>query len=231
MAIATATSAATNTIAGQSKTKDSASALKTLSSDFESFLRLLTTQLKNQDPTQPLDTNQFTQQIVQLSGVEQAIATNKHLEDMMSLMGQNQSSNLVNYIGKQVESAGNKGVLAGNRANFVYNLASAADKVQVTISDVGGAVVFSGQGAKNSGRNVVYWDGLNSFTGAKMPAGTYTISVNAKDGADKDVVATTHTTGVVTSVETQDGKSQLMIGDVAVALDKVLAIRDAAAGA
>lgn len=223
----TATSAATNTVSGQTQTKDANSALQTLSGDFENFLLLLTTQLKNQDPTQPLDTNQFTQQIVQLSGVEQAIATNKHLENMMSILGQNQSSNLVNYIGKHVESAGNKGVLVNGRADFVYNLASAANTVQVTISDKNGNVVFSGQGTKEAGRNVVYWDGVNSLTGERMPQGTYSVNVVAKDAGGKSVSATTYTTGVVNAVETKDGKSQLMIGDVAIALDKVLSIRDA----
>lgn len=213
------------TTGSQTSPKGANKALQDLSGDFENFLLLLTTQLKNQDPTQPLDTNQFTQQIVQLSGVEQAIATNKHLEDMMAMFGQNQFASLVSYIGKSVESDGNKGLLVDEVAYFAYDLASPAHDVSVSISDAQGNVVFTGQGTKNLGRNTVYWDGTNSFTSQKMPEGTYSFTVTAKDAGGQVVESKTYTTGLVTSVETKDGTSQLMLGDIAVPLDKVLAIR------
>src|SRR3546814_14925611 len=81
------------------------SAATSLAGDFNTFLTLLTTQLKNQDPTSPMDSNEFTQQLVQFSQVEQQIDMNKNLETMISLMQSQQNSSNLNYVGKVVDVA------------------------------------------------------------------------------------------------------------------------------
>lgn len=194
--------------------------------NYQDFLRLLTTQLQNQDPTAPTDTNQLTQQIATLSQVEQQINTNSNLQKLISLFNATTMNSVVSYIGKQIETDGDKGVLQNGIANFVYDLERNADSVTVEITDSGGRVVLSGDGTKFAGRNEVHWDGTNS-EGEQMPDGTYTIKVTAKDADGGDIKVTTSTVGVVSSIDSKGGETLLSIGDVSVGLDKVKSVRQA----
>jgi len=199
-----------------------------LADDFDTFLLMLTTQLQNQDPTAPLDANQFTQQLVAFTGVEQAIATNTNLEKLVSLASGSQIDNAVGYIGKSVEAEGNKGMLpTGGLAEFTYELPVQAQSVTVTISDSFGQPVFTGQGSTKAGRNVVIWDGTNSFNGKDMPEGEYNISIKALGQDDSEIKATTLTSGRVTAVDIDEkGKLMLNIGSIKLELDKVRAVRE-----
>lgn len=192
--------------------------------DQQTFLRLLTTQLQNQDPTNPTDTNMVTQQIALLSQVEQQTKTNSMLEELVSLFGNGQASNAVSYIGRQVEAEGNQGQLKNGAASFVYTLPAGAATAEVTISDSKGTVVFDGSGTTIAGRNTVLWDGKNSFTEATMPNGAYTFAVKAKDANGKDLTATTMTTGIVVAVDTVDGVNSLSLGDISVPIESVKSV-------
>lgn len=196
--------------------------------NYQQFLHLLTTQLQNQDPTDPTDTNALTQQIATLSQVEQQINTNKNLEQLISLYNATQFNSLVNYIGKQIEADGNLGALQGGRAQFAYYLEKEAENVAVTVTDDKGAVVYSGSGTKVAGRNVYTWNGKNA-DGAQMPDGVYSIKVEAKDASNNTINSKTYTTGVVTSIDSADGTVYLSIGDLSIPLAKVLSIREAKA--
>src|SRR3954470_17819141 len=81
-------------------TSAAASAQKQLAGNFDTFLTLLTTQLKNQDPLSPMDSNQFTQQLVQFSQVEQQINANKNLESLVSMSKAQGATSAVGYLGK-----------------------------------------------------------------------------------------------------------------------------------
>lgn len=195
--------------------------------NYQDFLKLLTTQLQNQDPTAPTDTNQLTQQIATLSQVEQQINTNTNLQKLISLFNTTTMNSVVGYIGKQVETDGDKGVLQNSKASFVYNLEKDADAVDVSILDDTGKQVLKASGTKVAGRNEVLWDGKDGG-GNQLPDGTYTIKVTAKDPSGADIKATTSTVGVVTSVDSQaDGTTVLTMGDVTVGLDKVHSVRQA----
>jgi flagellar basal-body rod modification protein FlgD len=142
------------TIAGKAQQlSDSQKAANSLVSTTQDFLKLLTVQLQNQDPTKPLETDQITQQIASLSQVEQQINTNKNLEKMMSVFTQSQISNAVSYIGKNVEAPGNLGTLSAGQATFVYTLEEEAKNARVTVSDPDGNVIYVGDGTKLAGRN------------------------------------------------------------------------------
>jgi flagellar basal-body rod modification protein FlgD len=192
--------------------------------NYEDFLKLLTTQLQNQDPAEPTDTNQLTQQIATLSQVEQQLNTNKNLEKLIGMYQATQYNSVVSYIGKQIEADGNAAELISGKAGFVYYLGAEADKVTVNIKDKSGAVVYSGDGTKVAGRNVFNWDGKNN-QGQTMPEGTYTIQLTAKDLQGKDVSSKTFISGVVSSVDSIDGVAYLSIGDIAIPLEKVTSIR------
>jgi flagellar basal-body rod modification protein FlgD len=194
--------------------------------DYQTFLRLFTVQLRHQDPSQPLDTNQMTQQLAQFSTVEQAVKQNQNLEKLITAQKQNQVSAAVGLIGSEVETNGNSGELNGNQAVFSYLLPKAAASAKIVITDAAGRAVYQGEGTKIAGRNLVVWDGVNSITGNREPAGTYNISIKAKDNSGKDITVDNRAVGVVTSVESdRDGTVLLAIGGKNVKYSDVLAVR------
>ena len=182
-----------------------------LDSDTNFFLTMLTTQLQNQDPTSPMDTTAMTQQIATYSGVQQQVTTNSNLEKLIAQGSSNTSTTAVGYIGKEIESTGDTGLVLGGQGAFSYTLPSAAASANITLTDSDGNVVFSGQGTTTSGRNVVVWDGLNSTTGAQEPDGVYTLAVTATDASGKSITPTLHSVTIVSGVETDSsGNTMLM---------------------
>ncbi|MFM9891144.1 MAG: flagellar hook assembly protein FlgD [Rickettsiales bacterium] len=212
--------------ASTTKTSDAKTALTSLSGDVTFFLKLLTTQLKNQDPTAPFDTTQLTQQIAQFSGVEQQVKTNSNLEKLITSNTQSQATTAVSYIGFETETAGADGQVVGGQGAFSYVLPSAASNVSVTLTNASGSVVFQGQGAKNSGRNILVWDGVNSSTGKQEPDGIYKIAIKASGANGKDLLAETRSVGIVSGVESgADGTVNLNVGTKKVTLEQILAVR------
>ena len=102
-----------------------------LAEDFDTFLGILVTQLNNQDPLEPMKSQEFTNQLVQFSTVEQAIATNTKLDQMLQAQAGNRASQAVNYIGKEIAIDGNQVQLEGGQANFAYTLEGEAQTVAV----------------------------------------------------------------------------------------------------
>lgn len=198
-----------------------------LNGDINTFLTLFTVQLQNQDPTDPLDTNEITAQLAQFSTVEQQARTNQGIETLIAAQQQTQLSTAVSYLNREVETQGNTGTLGGGQATFSYFLPASAQSAQVTITNAAGRAVFNGQGSIDRGRNLVVWDGTNSFNGEVEPNGRYTISVNAIDAAGDDIVVDTRAVGIVTGIESaQDGRISLTVGDVEVPFDEILAVRE-----
>jgi flagellar basal-body rod modification protein FlgD len=215
-AVASGAGSKTNAVASQAQ----------LASDINFFLKLLTTQLKNQDPSSPLDTNQFTQQIAQYSSVQQQVNTNSNLEKLLAANKQSGVSTAVGYIGKEIESKGNSGTVVGGQGAFSYILPKIANSAEITITNAIGQVVFRGNGDTKSGRNIVVWDGKNSTNGNQEPDGTYKITVNALDPAGKPILAETRSVGIVSGVETDSsGNTLLTSGDSSVNFSDVLAVR------
>jgi flagellar basal-body rod modification protein FlgD len=217
------------TVAGRAKT-ESEKASQSLFGTTQDFIKLLTVQLQNQDPTKPLETDQITQQIAQLSQVEQQINTNKNLEVLTAAFAKSQVSATVSYIGKYVEAPGNLISLLGEQATVVYNLADdTANDVSIAISDTAGNVVYNGTGTKLAGRNTFAWNGTKD-DGSQAPDGTYIFSIKAKDASGAEVASTTSSYGKVTSVETIADKNgnlhyDLALGDILVPLASVISVR------
>lgn len=207
-----------NSITGKDKGKGN------ISQNYEDFLKLLTVQLQNQDPTAPTDTNQLTQQIATLSQVEQQINTNQNLEKLITLFNATQYNSVVSYIGKQIEAAGDVGALQGGKAMFAYYLEREADQVQITIKNAAGDIVRTVNGTELAGRNQYQWDGKNA-QGEQLPDGTYKIEVKAVDANNNEILSKTYTTGIVTSVDTANGQVYLSFGDISVPLESVISIR------
>lgn len=178
--------------------------------DFDDFLNLAVVQLQNQDPLEPQDSNEFTNQIVQFTSVEQQINTNTRLDTLIESFASTQSTGLVSYTGRTVETEGSLITLQPPVANaegeaeqqpvsFAYELEEEAANVIVTIRNVAGDVVFNGEGPNNAGRNVVTWDGINNDGGFEEP-GSYQAIVTSVDDEGEGTGITTFVTGQVQGV-------------------------------
>lgn len=194
-------------------TQDTASsATKSLTSNYTTFLTLLTTQLKTQSPLSPMDVNSFTQQLVQYSSVEQQIQTNANLKSMMDAMTSSAALQLVNYVGKSVTAYSDTTKMESGKANWTVNSSAAAPGAKVTITDENGGVVYQGSVDLKAGSNAFTWDGKGSDgTDYSSSTGAYTISVNGTDTAGKAVTITTEITGKVQSVDTSSSQPYIKV--------------------
>lgn len=198
---------------GTTNTTTSASgvAQTQLNTDFDQFLRLLTTQLQNQDPLSPMDTNEFTNQLVQFSQVEQQIKTNSNLENLLAMQTLNMTALGVSFIGKVVEVDGNKFSTNGSGDTIMsYVLPAAANSGTLTIKNADGEKVFSTDIEKTAGRHDFTWNGLDD-NGNAVPAGEYTITVTALGSENQSLSVKTSVPGFVSGLESADDGSLLLV--------------------
>lgn len=196
-----------------------------IADNFDTFLSILTTQLKNQNPLDPMDTNAFTQQLVQFTGVEQQLKTNEFLETLM-LSGQNAAkSDAVSYIGKEVTSSGKTGELtAANAAFWAYSADANAANATITIKDSKGQTVYTQTGPIKAGPGTFRWDGKGS-DGNLKPNGVYTINIEGSDTNGQTVKISTASIGVVTAVDFTGDVPVLTVGSRRVTITDVTDVR------
>lgn len=200
-------SANQNAAAGQT---DSSKSLSSLSDNYTMFLSLLTTQLQNQSPLDPMDADQFTSQLVQYSSVEQLIKMNANFEDMKTSMESSNLANLVNYVGTNVTvNAATKPITDG-KVEWTINAAKSGTAT-ITIKDAAGKTVLTRTESLKAGDNPFSWNGKGD-DGKTYTDGSYTIGVSAKTAAGSNIKTTTDITGKVDSLEWSDGIPYLSIG-------------------
>jgi flagellar basal-body rod modification protein FlgD len=192
-----------------------------LTSNYSTFLTLLTTQLKNQDPLSPMDSSQFTNQLVLFSQVEQQIQTNANLTTLISDAGTNQTQQALSYIGLDVTSTGNSFAYDGSDGvNLGYTIPSTAAASTVSVTNAAGVQVWSETGQTAAGTYTAAWNGEDS-SGNALPAGTYTVAATAVDSTGTPLATTTTVPGQVTGVSTTNGTTYLTINGAAVPLSSV----------
>lgn len=199
------------------------SAASQLAGNFNTFLTLLTTQLQNQDPLSPMDSNQFTQQLVQYSGVEQQINTNDNLKSLIALTKGRTASDSVGYLGKTVSITNGQAQLSGGAANWSYALGGAAKSNVLTVTDANGKVVYAGAGETTAGQHNFTWDGKDN-AGNALPDGTYTLAATAQATDGTAISTAVASKGVVNEINLTGSEPQLMIGTMAVPLSQVSAV-------
>ena len=207
-------------------TSTTSTAKSTLIGNYDTFLKILTAQLKNQDPTQPMDASEFTQQLVQYSAVEQQLATNDKLDSMLKAMNSNGITPLLSYVGQYTESkTTDQLVVQGGQALMAYDLPSAAQSVKIAVQNSAGKVVATIDGTVTKGLNRVAWDG-SLDGGGKAADGVYKFVLTAKDSSGATLkVEDIRAIGKVTSIETgTDGAVKLKVGDLSVADTDVVSV-------
>ena len=210
---------------------DTTSAGRTrLAENFDMFLTLLTAQMKNQDPTSPMDSNQFMAQLVQMTGVEQQLATNDLLKQLVSNTTTS-LANVVDLIGKEVRAATDEAGLKDGEAKWSYSLPANADKVTIEVLDSKGLVVRTVQASGDdikAGDHAFAWDGKDD-AGAAQSNGTYKLRITAMDASDQKIDSTIFVQGVVTGIEQQDGQGVVTINGGKAPMSSITSINQTAA--
>jgi flagellar basal-body rod modification protein FlgD len=195
----------------------------TLAGNFQTFLTLLTTQLKNQNPLDPLDTNQFTQQLVQFAGVEQQLKTNDQLTTLVSLQQTTQSTQALGFVGKTVVVDGSTAALSSGSATWKLGVPTNSN-VNISITNSTGQTVFSGSYAVNAGQNHTFtWDGKGN-DGTQWPDGKYKLTATAADSAGNSVGVSTQIQGVVSSVDLTQSPPLLSINGQTYTVNQIKSI-------
>lgn len=197
-----------------------------LGNDMQTFLTLLLTQLQNQDPTSPMDVNQFTQQLVQFSQIEQQIKQNDKLDSILSMLSSQQSSDALQYIGQEVQAVGDTNYLEDGKASWSYGVPDGASSVTLNVYDSEDNLVYTQQGDTSDGRHDFDWNGVTKNGQQMEDGGEYRLEVVAKDSSGKTLDADVLVRGVVTAVETYDGQPYLIVGQLGIKPSEVVLARD-----
>ena len=226
---------APGTAAAGTATTTASTATTGIADNFQTFLTLLTTQLQNQNPLDPLDTNQFTQQLVQFAGVEQQLKSNDQLKSLIAIEKSAQATQALIYVGNTVAVDGSTQQFNGSAT---WNLKAEKDSTAtVTITTATGQTAYTGNYTLKEGNASFVWDGkgndgtqwpagtynLNqgstSFVwdgkgndGTQWPAGAYKLTTTAKDTSGNPDAIATETQGVVDSVDLTATPALLSIG-------------------
>jgi flagellar basal-body rod modification protein FlgD len=217
------TSAVTTATPAKATTK-SADAAKKLNQNYEMFLQLLTTQLKNQNPLEPMDAEKFTSQLVQYSGIEQQIEMNSQLEEMKNIIASNNAANLIGYVGKSVTAEGTQTQLANGQAQWSLSVPEAMPGASIVIRNAEGAEVFREIRALGANTSQYQWDGRTT-SGTPAPAGMYQISVSGNNADGRAVAVKTQVTGTVSEVDMSGATPILRIGTMRVPLTSIQSVR------
>lgn len=201
----------------------STSTRSTFQENYDTFLQLLTTQLQNQNPTDPMDTNEFTQQVVSYSALEQQINTNTQLEQLIALTQSFASGNAIAYVGDIVSYEGARATLESGRAEWDYEVSRSGTEGTIEIRDAAGQLVKTDVAEFSAGNHTYIWDGRMD-NGGTAPNGSYTISVVVRDSDGAAISVNTAVTGRVDAVDFSGDLPRLVVGDRTINISDVLRV-------
>lgn len=225
------TSTTSTTSTGSTTQGTGANAMQSLAGNFDTFLQLLTTQLQNQDPTSPLDTNQFTQELVGFASVEQQIDMNTNMQTLITLQQTSAATAALQLIGSTVTISGNSATLSNatnSPATWSLNAASPAT-ANITISSSTGQTAYTGTITLNAGTQTYSWNGQGN-NGISWPDGTYTIAITATGANGQPVNVSTQVQGTVTAVNMSQNPPTLTVGGQSVPISQIQSLSNGTAG-
>lgn len=222
--MATTSLAALAASSTNTSSSSASSSAGTIASNYQTFLNLLTTQLKNQSPLDPLDTNQFTQQLVQFASVEQQLKTNESLTSLLAASKASSTTGALGFVGTTISADGATTRLSAGKAAWSIEAPRAVSGAVVTIKDATGNVVKSETRSFSAGIQTYAWDGKTS-AGTTARDGEYTVNVSALDSSGNPLAFRTELVGVVDKVDVSGTEPLLRVGSVIIPLSKVKTIQ------
>ena len=207
-----------------SASDSNALASQQIAGNFQSFLTLLTTQLQNQNPLDPLDTNQFTQQLVEFAGVQQQLNTNSSLATLVSLQQTAQSTQALSFVGKTAVVSGDTAALTNSSATWELNV-PANSNVTLNVTNSSGQTVYTKTfSSVTAGNNQPFtWNGQGT-DGTQWPDGNYKLTATGTDGSGNSVGITTQIVGVVNSVDLTQSPPLLSIDGQSYTVNQITGI-------
>ncbi|KZL18007.1 Basal-body rod modification protein FlgD [Pseudovibrio axinellae] len=194
-----------------------------INANFDLFISLLTTQVQNQDPLEPLDSSEYTNQLVQYSMVEQQIATTEKLEEQLTQLKTQSASQFVNYIGKEVTAQGGTTELKDGHASWNLDATSEGDAT-ITIFNDEGAEIYQEEIVLEKGDNTFEWDGVGS-SGTNQGDGAYSIEIVTKDANGEPFVVQAEINGVVDGIDFSTGVVILQMGELEIPVGDVTGVQ------
>lgn len=197
--------------------------LQSLSGNFQDFLGMLMTQLKNQDPTSPLDSNQFTTELVQFSGVEQQINTNQSLTQLIQLTQGNEILQSSSIVGHQVAVQSNQLALQNGTAEIQFTSPTAGPAV-IAVYNASGTKLTEQTVQAEAGQNSWAWDG-STASGGTARDGAYSVAVAGTDASGNAKALPFNVVGTATGVQTGSGNTvNLQLGSLSVGFSAIKSI-------
>lgn len=216
------TAAAATAASGSAASSPAADPLASLSSNFNNFLSMLMTQLKNQDPTSPMDTNQFTSELVQFSSVEQQINTNTSLTQLIQLTQGGEVMQASAMTGKQVTASSDHVPLQNGKGTIQFSTAT-AQPVDISIFDANGAKLSDSMLMSSAGTNTWTWNGTDG-SGRTVPDGSYKFAVIGANADGTTTALAASVIGKATGVQSQSNGMQLELGALSIDFSKVQSV-------
>jgi flagellar basal-body rod modification protein FlgD len=224
--------ASSSTTGTSSTSSDLASGVSSLSTSYQTFLTLLTTQLQNQDPSSPEDPDQFTTELVQMTGVQQQLLSNQLLQQLVNASPSQGVTSSVDLIGQNVSASTPSATLSNGSASWDYTLPTSVAKATVTVTDSTGDVVYTGTAPSfASGVHSFTWNGETTGGTQEPNGGTYTLAISATDTSGAAVSPTIGVSGTATSVQTTAGATTVTVDGVQVPVSSINSVGGAAATA
>jgi flagellar basal-body rod modification protein FlgD len=218
--------AASTALASSSATSSAASsvgtnALQSLGTNFTEFLNLLMTQLQNQDPTQPMDSNEFTTELVQFTGVQQEVATNSSLSQLISMQQTSQVLQSSSLVGKVATVTSNEISLQSGTGTLTFN-GTAGQNVAVAVVNASGQPIMDATLTAQNGTNTWTWDGTDN-NGNSVPDGAYRVAVETEPAGGGAAVAVPFSVvGTATGISTSGSTTMLDLGQLQVPLSSLV---------
>jgi flagellar basal-body rod modification protein FlgD len=203
-------------------TQAGTTALSSLNGNFNNFLSLLMTQLKNQDPSSPMDSNQFTTELVQFSSVEQQISTNTSLTQLIQLGQANQIEQSASMLGKPVTATSSQLTLQNGASDINFNTKT-AQPVAIAVYNSAGSQIQTASLTTTAGANSWKWNG-QAADGTTMPDGAYSVTVTSLGANGTTAQVPFTVTGTATSVQNNAGTVQVQMGGLTLPFSSVQSV-------
>jgi flagellar basal-body rod modification protein FlgD len=223
MALSASSLTSSNTISGSAAAAATTEKRKTTLTQ-EDFLNLLVTQMKYQNPLEPMDNYQMASQVAQLSSVESLKSISLSIDQLTTSQAAANNFQASGLIGKKVEYQGNTLSLSQGTASDAYYQLASPGKVLAQVYDSAGNLVWRAEaGFKDTAKQKFEWNGRNQ-NGTLLPDGPYLFQVGAVDGKGNSIPVTTGGAGTVSGISLENGTSSIQVGQNKISLNKVTAI-------